>query len=354
VNRFNKHLAKGLLPRFFMLTITRRKFIGLLGILGLSSFRGNSWLTSIHNKKQWEESRLKTLAGLREVMGPLPNLAKIPVEIITHTSEELASHTRIKISYLSEPGDYVLAYLLVPKKAKRNAPAMLCLHQTDSVGKNEPVGLVGNPDFHYAKDLAERGYVCLVPDYPYLGENHFNPYDHGYISCTMKGIVNHMRAVDVLQSLSYVDPQSIGAIGHSLGGHNALFVAAFDTRIKVVVTSCGFTSFKKYKGGNLTGWSGDRYMPKIATDFGKDPARMPFDFSDILIALAPRAVFINAPMHDENFDVSGVKDCVVAASSVYKKVFRAKRKLVAVYPDAGHEFPVTTRKEAYSFVNQWL
>jgi cephalosporin-C deacetylase-like acetyl esterase len=48
----------------------------------------------------------------------------------------------------------------------------------------------------------------------------------------MKGIVNHRRAVDVLQSLPYVDRQRIGAIGHSLGGHNTLFVAAFDERIR--------------------------------------------------------------------------------------------------------------------------
>jgi hypothetical protein len=32
-------------------------------------------------------------------------------------------------------------------------------------------------------------------------------------------------------------------------------VAAFDGRVKAAVTSCGFTSFARYKGGDLTGWS---------------------------------------------------------------------------------------------------
>ena len=77
---------------------------------------------------------------------------------------------------------------------------MLCLHQAIKMGKDEPVGLEGNANLHYAKELAERGYVCIVPDYPYLGENAFDPYQNGYVSCTM-GIVNHRRAVDVLQSL---------------------------------------------------------------------------------------------------------------------------------------------------------
>ncbi len=36
----------------------------------------------------------------------------------------------------------------------------------------------------------------------------------------------------------------IGVIGHSLGGHNAIFTATFDERLKAVVTSCGFTGFR--------------------------------------------------------------------------------------------------------------
>jgi len=202
--------------------------------------------------------------------------------------------------------------------------------------------------------LAERGYICIAPDYPYLGENEFEPYQRGYASCTMKGIWNHMRAVDLLQSLPEVAKDRIGSIGHSLGGHNTLFVAAFDQRIKAMVTSCGFTSFRKYYNGDLTGWAGKRYMPLIAEKYGKDPARIPFDIEGILVALAPRPLFINAPLGDSNFEVSGVRDCVGVAAPIYEKVFKAKEGLVAVYPDAGHDFPVEIRNQAYRFLDQWL
>jgi len=40
---------------------------------------------------------------------------------------------------------------------------------------------------------------------------------------------------------------------HSLGGHNTLVLAAFDERVKAMVTSCGFTSMRKYDNGNLAG-----------------------------------------------------------------------------------------------------
>lgn len=68
----------------------------------------------------------------------------------------------------------------------------------------------------------------------------------GYASASMKAIRNNIAAVDVLVRRFDVDPTRIAAIGHSLGGHNAIFTAVFDRRIGAVVSSCGFTSFGCY------------------------------------------------------------------------------------------------------------
>jgi pimeloyl-ACP methyl ester carboxylesterase len=169
----------------------------------------------------------------------------------------------------------------------------------------------------------------------------------------MKGIWNHARAVDLLESLPQVDRNRIGVIGHSLGGHNALFVAAFDPRLKAVVTSCGFNSFFAYAGGNLAGWSHAGYMPRIATIYGNEPGRMPFDFTEVLAAIAPRPVFISAPLRDDNFPVSGVKDCVIAAGPVYR-ILGGADNLVAQYPDSGHEFPPQVRETAFEWLSRVL
>jgi hypothetical protein len=147
-----------------------------------------------------------------------------------------------------------------------------------------------------------------------------------------------------------VDGERLGCIGHSLGGHNTLFVAAFDERIKVAVTSCGFNSFFKYMGGNLTGWSHKGYMPRIAEVYGRDPRKMPFDFTEVLAAIAPRAVFINAPVGDSNFEISGVKDCLNAAAPVYA-LHNAASRLAAVHPNCGHDFPAEARQSAYEFID---
>lgn len=319
-------------------------------------------LRPVRNISDWRVRRAHILQNMQQVMGPLPEHSRIPLDVQIVETEELPEFRRHKITFVSEAfdagktADRVTAFLLIPTKLKRGskAPGMLCLHQTTRTGKGEPAGVSGIPDLHYAAELARLGFVTLAPDYPNFGDYRFDPYAHGYASATMKGIVNHRRAIDLLQSRPEVHPDRIGVIGHSLGGHNALFLGAFDSRVKAIVTSCGFNSFAKYKGGDLTGWSHKGYMPRIAELYQKDPAKMPFDFTEILASLAPRAVFINAPLGDSNFEVSGVRDCVAAAVPVYDKIFRASRKLVVRYPDAGHVFPRAIRDEAYEFLARWL
>jgi dienelactone hydrolase len=233
---------------------------------------------------------------------------------------------------------------------------MICLPGSSKPGKDVPVGLVPNrSDQVWAHELAERGFVCLVIDYPLLHAQEYttDPYEMGYVSATMKGIVNHRRGVDVLESLPYVARGKTGVIGHSLGGHNALFLATFDERIQAIVSSCGFNVFAKHAGGDIRAWSLRYYMPRIKSLYSDDPARMPFDFTEVLAGLAPRTVFINAPLHDQpDFEVSGVRDCVDAAVPVYRDIFHAADKLVVQYPDAKHEFPVAQRHAAYALLAQ--
>lgn len=308
----------------------------------------------VESQDDWTVRRGHVLQNMQLVMGPLPGEEqRVPLDMRVEESVDTEKYIRKRISYAVEPGSRVPAYLLVPRALSGPAPAMLCLHQTVGIGKGEPVGLGGKPNLRYAHELAERGYVCLAPDYPGFGDYQIDVYSMGYVSATMKGIWNHMRGIDLLQELPEVDDERIGCIGHSLGGHNTLFVSVFDERIKVAVTSCGFNRFAKYYRGDLTGWSHKGYMPRIASEYAKDPARMPFDFTEILGALAPRHLFINAPIGDENFEVSGVKDCVESAVPVYN-LFHAADRLVAVHPNCGHDFPPEEREQAYQFIDSVL
>ncbi|MFM2093662.1 MAG: Esterase TesA precursor, partial [Planctomycetota bacterium] len=194
---------------------------------------------SIRNIADWEKRRAHIREGLQQVMGRMPSpLKRVPLNITTIQTEQLESVRRDKIRYQTELNDTVSAYLFRPRTGElQPRPAVLCLHQTTDGGKQEPAGISGDPNLHYALELAKRGYVTLAPDYPTFGDH---AYDFArapdFASGSMKAIWDNQCAVDVLQSLPEVDADRIGCIGHSLGGHNAIFTAVFDDRLKVVVS----------------------------------------------------------------------------------------------------------------------
>jgi dienelactone hydrolase len=307
--------------------------------------------TPVRTPRDWERRRRHIVENMELVMGPFPTRERPPLDVQVLEEVSLDGYKRRGITYAAGPGDRVPAYLMIPDHP--NGAAVLALHPTGELGKGIVAGLGNHPNRNYADELARRGYVVVAPDYPTMGDPQKDAYELGYASGTMKGIYNHSRAVDLLVSMPQVQAGRIGAIGHSLGGHNALFVGVFEPRVRAIVTSCGFNAFPKYKGGDLAGWSSAKYMPRIAANYGKDPRRMPFDFTEILAALAPRPVFISAPTGDDNFEVSGVKDCLRAALPVYE-LFHASGSLMAVHPDCAHDFPPEIREQAYRFLEQAL
>lgn len=320
----------------------------------------------VKTPQDWARRKAQIRRGMEDAMGKLPAPdRRIPLDVKIVSEEETPDYTRVLLTYASEPGDRTPAYLLIPKSVKTNPgkklPAMLCLHPTNKDGKAQTVGLVGEPTRHYGDQLAKLGFVCIVPDYPSFGD--YKDYDFKqkrpgsddplYVSGTMKAIWTNIRAVDLLETLDYVDGEKIGTIGHSLGGHNALYTAVFEPRLKAVVTSCGFTGFHDYYGGKVAGWTSDRYMPLIRDKYENNPDKMPFDFHEVLAAIAPRGIFVAAPLHDSNFDNAGVRKVIAAAGGVYE-LLEAKNKLQAVYPDCAHDFPDDIRAQVYEWLKKEL
>jgi pimeloyl-ACP methyl ester carboxylesterase len=312
----------------------------------------------VKTAEDWAERVAHIKANMQQVMGALHDTSRwAPLDVEVVSEEKTAKYLRRKVRFTPEFGDRVPAWLLIPNElpASGKAPAMLCLHQTTKIGKDEPAGLGGLPSLHYAHELAERGYVCLVPDYPSFGEYEYDFKKHGAAraSGSMKAIWNNMRAVDLLETLPQVNKDRIGVIGHSLGGHNSLFTAVFDDRLKAVATSCGFTPFHDYYGGKVAGWTSDRYMPLIRDVYENSADKLPFDFYEVIAAIAPRGVFSNSPLKDSNFDIGGVRKAYAKAGEVFA-LLKAEKNLTLVTPDAPHDFPEAERKAAYEWLDGLL
>lgn len=318
----------------------------------------------VQTADDWKMRKAEILRGMQEVMGPFPgDDRRVPLEVQVEDEADAGSYVRRLITYHSEPGCRTPAYLCIPKavlQGDREAPAVLCLHPTDNqVGHQVVVGLGGRANRQYAAELAERGYVTLSPSYPHLADYWPNLGKLGYLSGTMKAIWDNARGLDVLESLDFINAdRGFGAIGHSLGGHNGIYTAVFDDRIAVVVSSCGFDSFLDYYDGAEQvwyfgqGWCQIRYMPKMSDYRGRLEA-IPFDFHELLGALAPRPLVVNAPLHDSNFCWKSVDACAEAARPVYD-LLGGKGNLIVEHPDCDHDFPDDMREKAYATIDAVL
>lgn len=313
---------------------------------------------------EWLSRKESILIAMQSVMGRLPEFESLPPPEMELLEEvDCGNYVRRKILYHSQTGNKTPAFLCVPKAAfekdAKPLPAVLCLHPTDNkVGNGVVVGLGGKANRQYGSELASRGYVTLAPAYPLLADYQPDVKGLGWESGTLLAVWDNIRGIDLLCSLPFVQQDAIGAIGHSLGGHNAIYTAAFDKRITAVVSSCGFDSYQDYYGGDQTkwiagkGWTQLRYMPKLS-HFRERLNEIPFDFNEILATIAPRPILVVAPLHDSNFQAASVSRLVHDASTVYA-LHGAEKHLKLLQPDCAHDFPTPMRTEAYQLFDQAL
>ncbi len=313
---------------------------------------------------EWQQRRAEIVRGMERVMGKWPgNARRVPLDVKVEAETDCGTYVRRFITYQSETNSRTPAYLLIPKATlagKKKAAAVLCLHPTDNtIGHKVVVGLGGKPNRQYAAELAERGFVTLAPAYPLLANYQPDLAALGWESGSLKAAWDNSRGLDLLAALPFVDAaRGFGAIGHSLGGHNSVYTAVFDERIQVIVSSCGLDSYLDYYGGDPKnwqperGWCQTRYMLKLANYRGR-LAEIPFDFHELIGALAPRVCFISAPLKDSNFRWQSVDHIAAAAAPIYRLHGKPEHLLVE-HPDCDHDFPDAMRTRAYQLFEQHL
>jgi len=255
-------------------------------------------------RKRKQVLRSRYLDLLRDERKP----AKPSRDLEVHESVKVDGiYERRLISYNVESDERAHAYLGLPLKRDGVAPAVVALHGTFEKGKERAAGLVDNPNKAYLDHLCRRGYVVIAPDHfvaghrvPREGSYETGRFHERYPEWTSVGkfTYEHSIAVDVLQAMGEVDSENIGCLGHSLGGHGTMFLAAYDDRIKAAAGNCSASFFRH--NPKVEAWSRDRwyvYFKHIRSGLleGKLP---PIDFHEIMALIAPRAFL----------DLSGLND----------------------------------------------
>ena len=262
----------------------------------------------IENQQQWLTKRAKLKKRYLDLLRDQHKPERVPLDFQVHESVVVDNtYTRKLISYQVEVDDRVHAYLGIPLEMERKAAGIVALHGTFPEGKRRVAGLVDNPDKAYLDHLCRRGYVVIAPEHFVSGHRipKEGAYDTGAFyqkhpewTAVGKFTWEHSIAVDLLSGLEEVDANRIGTLGHSLGGHGAFFLGAYDERIKVTVCNCGASFFRH--NPSVTAWARDHwysYFKHLRT--GLDNGQLPpIDFHEIMALIAPRAFL----------DISGMND----------------------------------------------
>ncbi|MCJ8330836.1 MAG: hypothetical protein HRT89_19570 [Lentisphaeria bacterium] len=271
---------------------------------------------------------------------------------ITSTIQR-GTYTRKHIHFDVAKNELVHAHLYEPLnlKAGEKRPAIIALHPTAKHGK---LTFEGWPNYNYVTELAMQGFVVIVPDYPTIGEaKDYDLKTDRYDSGPIKGVYNHMSSIDLLQQLPTVDPERIGAIGHSLGGRNTLYLMAFDERVKVGSSSCGWTTFRATTIFHERLLASDYFMPFLKTKYNLDLSKFPFEYTDAFAAIAPRVFFSYSPAGDGVHPGWGPKQAAPVIRDFYEAV-GAKDSFIFKQPQGGHSFPWDWRQASYKVLRDKL
>lgn len=314
-------------------------------------------------------SRLEIQQRMLKIFGNFPQTIE-PLSPETISEEDCGSYLRRKVSFQVESDDRMIAYLLVPKKLEKPAPAIICIYGTTSgAGKLTTVGLSGrkpgdppHANLSFALDVVEAGFVAFAADYLRDGERIVAgdaPYNtnrfyerHPDWSIHGKDAWDNMRAVDYLQSLDFVDGDRIGMMGHSYGGHSTIFSAAFEPRIHAAVANGPVSAFweQGLHWAVPKGAGNSQSLPALRPFILDNEYDLPVTFAEITSLLAPRPLLIgqaageHRPIEEENCGF---------VYDAYRAAGEAGRVRYMWYA-GDHDFPPVARAAAMQWFHKWF
>ena len=237
-------------------------------------------------------------------------------------------------------------------------PTVIWLH-----GYSYPLGYmwVYHNDLHPILALVRAGYAVLAYDQSGFGSrmSEAGPFYDRYPHWSQMGrmVEDARAAIDALEKDSLVDPQRIYLFGYSMGGTVSIYTAALDARVKGVVSICGFTPMRTdtaAKGtGGIARYSHERgLIPRLGFFVGHED-QIPYDFPELLAAVAPRPVLVVQPQLDRDATPADVKSAVEQARRVYA-LYGSAAKLELQEPWDYNRLPTKTQDEIVKWMGMNL
>jgi pimeloyl-ACP methyl ester carboxylesterase len=174
-------------------------------------------------------------------------------------------------------------------------------------------------------DLVKKGFAVFAFDQVGFGarifeeKRFYNRYPRWSILGNM--IDDTRSAVDALSSFDEIDSSRIFLMGYALGAKLGLLTAAYEDRVKGLVSVCGFDPLRLDTPAR--GVEGIRQyshlhglLPRLGFFVGHED-RVPFDFDEVLALAAPKPTLIVAPTLDRYARLADVQREVETSRKIY-------------------------------------
>lgn len=252
--------------------------------------------------------------------------------------QEAANVTSRKLAFTGAAGNTIVADLYIPKSAAPGTklPVVIWEH-----GYFYSLGYswVYNSYVHPILALANSGYAVLAYDQSGFGSRiseaapFYNRYPHWSQLGHMIGDTE--AAIDALGRDDQIDASRLYLYGFSMGGDIALYTAALDPRVKGVVAISAFTPMRtdtadKGTGGIARLFRDKDILPNLGIYEGHE-ASIPYDYDDLIAAIAPRPVYIVSPTLDRSTTPADVHNAVEHARKIFA-LYNASDKLAIDEP----------------------
>jgi dienelactone hydrolase len=281
----------------------------------------------------WQRS---LAAKLTELLGGFPG-ERSPLRPAVIETRTFAAYRREKVVFDSRPGVSVLAYVLMPTRARTPTATMICV-PGHGRGVDDIVGIdergrdrtdKSGYQHDFAIQVAEAGLAAVAIEPMGFGcrrdalnaarglaQKACEPVAGGalLIGQTLIGwrVWDIMRTIDYIAARPDLDASRVGCMGISGGGTATLFATALEPRLRVAMVSGYLNTFRDSIGS--LAHCVDNYVPGILNWA---------EMHDVAGLIAPRPLFVESGERDRIFPIAASVASFAAVRDIYR-VFGAE------------------------------
>lgn len=270
-------------------------------------------------------------------------------------------------------GDGLMGELFYPVKpdgqpASGPWPVVIWLHPFSyqngwSAGKPwlSPASVYHQDERPSFAQLVKRGFAVFAFDQLGFGAR-IHEAKHFYDRYPRWSILGNMiedtrAAVEALSNLEEIHSSRIFLLGYALGAKVGLITAGLDDRVRGVASICGVDALRldtadKGTEGILQYAYLHGLLPRLGFFVGNED-RVPFDFDEVLAAVAPKPALVVAPTLDRYARLADVEQEVDAAGKIYALLGHAEALQFETPLDI-NRFAHGTQERAYNWLARQL